>query len=297
MNTWDEKNYTKPKSNCLNNNEQEPSDTTKITKSDSTQSQWIDIGGVKKWIRHCPECGVEILTKTKQLALYTRKCMSCSHKHQKRARKVYTDVELSRECPKCSNTILHTTLKNCNAAKKKNIVCRACKDSGQLIGENKPCKNCNKLFYVSVGQARAGYGMFCSRSCSAIYHKEDTRNRMIRTMQEKPGQIYPNYNPNACKFIDIIGKKLGYNFRHAENGGEIFIDGVCCWVDGYDVEKNVIIEYDEPYHYDRKGKLKQKDIDRMNKIIQHTNCKFYRYNERTKEFYECKSNFNSTTIV
>ena len=58
-----------------------------------------------------------------------------------------------------------------------------------------------------------------------------------------------------------------------------------------------ITQYDEPFHYTPDGNLKQKDIDRMNKIIQYVRCRFYCYNEKTKEFYECKANINSTPVV
>ena len=89
------------------------------------------------------------------------------------------------------------------------------------------------------------------------------------------GQVYPRYNINACKIIDGYGKQNGYNFQHAENGGEFFIKKLGYWVDGYDKEKNVVIEYDESYH----GKQQKKDIRRMNEIIQHLKCKFMRMKE------------------
>ena len=50
----------------------------------------------------------------------------------------------------------------------------------------------------------------------------------------------------------------------------------------YDKEKNIVVEYDEPRHYDRYGNLRKKDVDRMNEIQHHLQCEFWRYNEKTK---------------
>ena len=44
--------------------------------------------------------------------------------------------------------------------------------------------------------------------------------------------------------------------------------------------------YDEPHHYNIYGQLKEKDIKRMIEIKNHLHCRFYRYNEKTKELKE-----------
>lgn len=105
---------------------------------------------------------------------------------------------------------------------------------------------------------------------------------MIRKMG---GRLDSSYNPKACKFINEYGNQNGYNFQHAENGGEFYIK-LGYFVDGYDKEKNVVFEYDEPHHYFSNNELKPKDEKRMNKIKQYLGCKFIRYNERTKQIKE-----------
>jgi hypothetical protein len=60
------------------------------------------------------------------------------------------------------------------------------------------------------------------------------------------------------------------------------------FLDAYDKERNIVVEYDEPKHYDVYGNLKQKDVLRQQRIITHLGCRFFRYNERTKELYEIK---------
>jgi len=88
------------------------------------------------------------------------------------------------------------------------------------------------------------------------------------------GQVTPNYNPKACKRIIEYGEEHGYNFQHAENGGEYQV--LRYWVDGYDKEKNVVIEVDEPHHYDKEGNLKEKDVLRQKEITDFLSCKFIR---------------------
>jgi len=90
------------------------------------------------------------------------------------------------------------------------------------------------------------------------------------------GQVYPRYNIEACKHIDEYGKQHGYNFQHAENGGEFYIKELGYWVDGYDKKKNVVIEYDEPHHFNENGQLKKEDIERQILIENHLGCKFIR---------------------
>jgi hypothetical protein len=119
------------------------------------------------------------------------------------------------------------------------------------------------------------------------HHSESTKEklRMARLKWvESIGGIGPNsksFNPTACKYLDELSKLNGWNLQHALNGGELKVCGYC--VDGYDTNNNVVVEYDEPQHYDGFGRLKTKDVDRM-KIIKHNmKCEFWRYNEKEKQ--------------
>ena len=96
----------------------------------------------------------------------------------------------------------------------------------------------------------------------------------------------PNYNVKACRYIDELNKKFGWNLQHAENGGEIRI--VRYFPDGYDKKLNIVFEYDEPGHYKdvENNILNEYDIERQQYIIEKLNCKFYRYNEKLDKFYE-----------
>jgi len=102
----------------------------------------------------------------------------------------------------------------------------------------------------------------------------------------KTGIKNPRINPTACEFIDVFGRKNGYNFKHGLNGGEKYFSNVGAFVDGYDSEHNVIFEYDEKHHFDRFGDLKKKDVNRMNDLIKMTKCTVIRYNQLKNKIQE-----------
>ena len=98
----------------------------------------------------------------------------------------------------------------------------------------------------------------------------------IRDSLEKGYQLTPNYNPTGCKLIDAYGEQNGYTFQHAENGGEFHIKELGYWVDGYDAERNTIIEVDEAHHFDSDGNLTERDVRRQTEIVEHLGCDFIR---------------------
>ncbi len=126
------------------------------------------------------------------------------------------------------------------------------------------------------------------------HHTDETREKMRIITLNRISKLGggPMFNPKACQFIDNLNKEKGWNLQHALNGGEAQIYGYK--VDGYDKEKNVIFEYDEPTHYRITGELREKDIRRQNDIIKYFKNKnvtisFWRYDERYKNLYEVYS--------
>jgi len=87
--------------------------------------------------------------------------------------------------------------------------------------------------------------------------------------------MFPGFNKKACQIIENYGKENGYNFQHAMNGGEYFISELGYWVDGYDKDKNVVIEYYEPFH---RNQL-ERDERRKQEIINYLNCDFIEIKE------------------
>ncbi len=62
-------------------------------------------------------------------------------------------------------------------------------------------------------------------------------------------------------------------------------------MDGYDREKNVVFEYDEPHHYQINDELKSKDKIRQQRIIENIKPNsFIRYDERNNKLYDVITN-------
>lgn len=113
-------------------------------------------------------------------------------------------------------------------------------------------------------------------------HSEETKRKMrlsaihrIEKIKLNNNKLFPMYNPKSISIIEEYGDKYGYNFQHAENGGEFYIEELGYWVDGYDKEKNVVIEYYEKAH----NKRKQRDEQRKKEIINYLKCKFIEIRE------------------
>jgi hypothetical protein len=117
-----------------------------------------------------------------------------------------------------------------------------------------------------------------------ISEKTREKMRINRLNQIKSlGNTKRMYNPKACEFIDKLNKERGWNLQHALNGGEVMISGYS--VDGYDKDRNIIFEYDEPNHHYHS--YKQKDLVRQQRLIDKIKpLIFLRYDEKLHNLYE-----------
>ena len=87
-----------------------------------------------------------------------------------------------------------------------------------------------------------------------------------------------SYNPDACKLFEEINKEMGWSGIHAENGGEKEILGY--FVDYYEPNLNLVIEYDEKHH--KEPKRQKSDSIRQKRIQSYLKCKFIRIPEEKK---------------
>lgn len=119
--------------------------------------------------------------------------------------------------------------------------------------------------------------------------KAHLRKKMIEYIERTTiGGFQQHYSEKGCEYIDELNELMGWNLIHAKNGGEKEVCGY--FLDGYDAERNIAFEYDEPYHYIDvyNNILRKKDVERQNEIIRILNCEFYRYNEKINKFYRVK---------
>ena len=223
-------------------------DTMKSTKKRSKRKIENDTT-VKSWIRVCKICKGDLRYKSKKSYMIAKwndsVCRNCSRKGEP----LY-----SRECPSCK-TLLHYTSKVSFAnSVRHNRLCYVCRNSGAS----------NPFF----GKQHT------------TDHKNSIRAKSSDKVVARFGGAF--YNPTACKYFESLLLERGWSGKHAENGGEVVINGY--FIDFYDENNNIVIEYDEPHH--EKPSVKKKDIARQNIIIRETGCRFFRYSEKYNKLYE-----------
>ncbi len=224
--------------------------------------------------------------------MYIVKCIDCQKetefKYKARFEKINHDMY---KCRRCRQLVL----KNCEICQNEFI--------SWINNDAKTCSDKCKFEWISLKLSNGQYsnvsqiptikekitekGRYFSRNIPAgennpMYGKKHSpqtkRLQRIKRLEELESKLgaYPGYNPESISIIEEYGKKHGYNFQHAENGGEYFIRELGYYVDGYDVEKNVVIEYDEPHHYLADGSLRPRDVYRQNEIQDFLKCHFIR---------------------
>ena len=109
-----------------------------------------------------------------------------------------------------------------------------------------------------------------------------TMRTRIGLEMQKEGKS-PRYDLESIEVLNNFGASKGLNLKHAEKGGEIFLQDLGYWLDGYDEVKNVVVEIDEPYHFRKEMVLSEKDIQRHKLIQEKLGCTFYHiyFNKRT----------------
>lgn len=271
-------------------------DITETTEKKSVNEILNDISETKKFQKNCPKCGCirfyKNLRSLKDSIRYNWKCKVCGDVVRKETTiKKHLHDKFQRNCPTCNQTLHYKNSFQLNRANTKNSKCKRC------VFKNRPISEKQKEFLRNsrIGCNNPMYGKKLSLT---------TRLKMSLIRKGKPGKplsesakqklrLYranwvnefaggPQYNPTACKYFDELNKQNGWNLQHAENGGEYYVKELGYFLDAYDKQRNIVIEYDEPKHFTIEGNLKEKDIKRQEQITSLLKCKFLRYNELTK---------------
>jgi len=261
---WEEIKYMNLNKNAMMPKNKEKENGTEETPKKLKKHVWKIIGNQKMWSRSCPCCKEDIWHISRD-AVYrksntNRPCRTCWSKNKK--------IILERKCPNCLINLHYKDYKNFWTAKKENLRCRSCSKIGNhgRLGQKNTDEHNRK-----VGNKHRGKKI-------TDVAKQRMREAALSRIRNKNIRPYTNYNPAACNYFDELNKQNEWNLQHALNGGEIQIIGYL--LDAYDKEKNIVVEYDEPMH--EKPSIKQKDVIRQQRILEHLNCKFYRYSEKYK---------------
>ena len=202
----------------------------------------------------------------------------------------------SKQCPRCGHKQIYKNQYILKQSIRKNTICTSCANSARSVGKNNPMygkKHSDetrgkikekRAKQVITDETRKKMSESHKKRLSKYnhwngkQHTNESRKKMriaaieyIEQVKLNGGQLNPKYNLNSISIIEEYGKKYGYTFQHAENGGEYYIEELGYWVDAYDKEKNVVLEIDEPRH-----KYYSNDKKREREIVEYLNCKFIR---------------------
>jgi hypothetical protein len=288
--SWEEKKQ-EPQSQSEKTIGSEQSYTIVVIEHLSVKTEWIVIGNQKKRVRHCPKCNKLLIYESKRGYQNGKKKKSlCSSCHSKKRMDAGYVLPYKGGC-KLSD---EHKMKMSKAIKKWHA-----ENTHPMLGKKHTEETINKYKKDRFGEKNVMYGK---------NHTLETRTKISETRKKKniPGpilsekaktklrlkrikeieedkyngnQMMPSYNKSACKIFDNINTALGWNGKHAMNGGEHFIPELGYWLDYYEPIRNIVIEWDEPHHYNIDGTLKEKDTIRQKQIEECLKCKFFRVKE------------------
>jgi len=156
------------------------------------------------------------------------------------------------------------------------------KDAIEKISKGNKGKIVSKETKEKISKIKIEYYKTHDGATLGKKHSDEAKNKMrisaikrISKCKFDNNQFYPCYNKKSISIIEDYAKKNNFNFVHAENEGEYYINELGYWLDGYDIEKNTAIEFNEKYH----KYIKDKDIERRKNIINFLKCDFIIINE------------------
>ena len=236
----------------------------------------------KRYTKTCPICRKEQNYSRKYDFNFAIKndllCQSCSKIGKHPSKETIKKLILSRKGKTPNLGIKHS-----NESKRKMSDSKSGKRHPMFgkKGENHPLYK-TKISNIHKEKIR--------QSLKGINHTEEHKKKIristinyISKYKLNGNQLFPRFNPKAMNLLTGFNKERGWNLQHALNGGEYHIKELGYWVDGYDKEKNIVVEYNEKYH-NRPYNI-NRDLNREFEIINylHPN-EFWKYNEFDNTF-------------
>lgn len=183
-------------------------------------------------------------------------------------------------CNNCKEKIIYKTIGSYWANKNKKSPCKKCTEkmhSLKLKGKKRMSFSDKWRKNLSEGHKKSEVWI---KSMNTHEYKQKHRMKMMRLLKEQKVKVC--INKIACDFFNLLNTTMNWNGYHGKNEKEYQLNYY--FLDYYDKNNNIVIEWDEKYH--NKQKQKAKDIIRQKHIIETLNCNFYRINEITKKVYK-----------
>lgn len=247
-----------------------------------------------KFIRKCPKCSKDILYSRKDSLKRAideeRNCYDCSiikgDKHY-RFGKHCSNTTKQKISKTKTGVPIHSDKHRKTLSEKWKTDRNPSKSNPSFLGKKHTKETKEKMSKSRMGK---NYGLIGeNHPMFGRKHSEETKIKLrlakIKSLEKLGKLTSPNYNPIASEFFRNLESINGWDGYYAPKNKEYYIKGLGYWVDYYEPNLNIVIEYDEKHHF-RDNRLKDKDIERMINIIKLLKCQFTRYNSVTSELID-----------
>ena len=216
-------------------------------------------------------------------------------------------TEWIRLCPSCGRERKYKSLYGFREAGKTNSTCKKCVDREWMVGRTMPEEIRKKISQANLGKEynKSNLGKKFSESHRRKIsegnkgrvpgfigktHSEETkckqRIKRVEDLISKFGSSFQpvNYSKKACALFNEINQKMGWNGVHAENGGEFHVHQLGYWLDYYEPNLKIAIEFDEKQH--NIPSRERRDLIRQLAIVRELGCKFFRIKDGEETKWE-----------
>ena len=223
----------------------------------------------KEYTRNCPKCGKELVyknvSKLKRAIKNDSKCNSCANRI----------ISTNRTPPvgfgfagRIHSDITKQKISNSQIGKKNHMY--GTKHSNETNIKNSIAQN--KRYLNPKTRKRI------SESTKLALHKPDIRERHLKSLSITK---YLSRKTDVGQ-LELIEKWNGLGFN-LEPNYQVYTNKDLFYIDGYDKEKGVVLEYDTKYH--NSIGQKRRDLIRQQKIIDILRPKkFWRYDVTNRQF-------------
>jgi very-short-patch-repair endonuclease len=211
-------------------------------------------------------------------------------------------LEHKRKCPSCNGEIIHRgkwAKYSCQTSEKKGRECRKCNNragnKNPFFGKRHTDETKKGISNFRTGNSQSDetkqkIGVAVRNRYSNPEERERTSKQVMAAMHRPEVRKKHLEALHHSKWIKVRTdkgqlellkrwNKLGFHF---EPNYQIHTDEDLFYIDGYDKEHNVVMEYDGAYH--QKPSQQKKDLIRQKKIINILNPKkFWRFDAITKQ--------------
>lgn len=206
--------------------------------------------------------------------------------------------DLERKCPSCKNILKYSTIGNRNLAERKRNLCRKCTFTGRhpssttlerMSASHLGFKHTDTHRKNMSGQGNGMYGIHRYDTLNPFHgklHTEEAKRKMrvaackrvLELQRSNDGRVN-NVGKKEGDYFDQMERERGWNgVYYKKSGKQHLIEHLGYFVDYYEPTLNIVVEYDEPRHY-QNGILKPRDVKRMEEIRTYLGCQFWRYDE------------------